>query len=100
MTVPNPCSPSPRARWAYVKIERAAGPGIQGGSAAKQRRAHSASRPDDRDLRRHHTIQVKFRGGPEAYWLLAIPGRQVLVGGHEAIYDALTWLLTPSAVGH
>lgn len=96
MTVANGCSPSTRSRWAYVKIERAAGPGVQG-ERSEHRSASKASSKmsSDRDLRRRQTVQVKFRGGAECWWELTTIGRTIRVAGHEAVHDALTWLLAP-----
>jgi len=73
--------------WRLVKIERAAGPE---GTARRSRSAHD---PVERDWRRRQTLQVKYRGGPEAWWEFTMPGATVRVPGHLCLHDAMSRVL-------
>jgi hypothetical protein len=73
--------------WRKVKIQPAARP--TGKSALGRRQATVAPSFD----RRYRTVQVKYRGGPEAWWELATCGYSVRIPGHICLHDALSFLL-------
>ena len=73
--------------WRLCKIERAAGPG----GPVRQSRSDSSQPP--RDWRRRQTVQVKYRGGAEAWWEFTMPGRTLRLPGHLSLHDAMARLL-------
>lgn len=73
--------------WRLVKIERAAGPE----GSARRRRSTGIAEP--RDWRRRQTLQVKYRGGAEAWWEFSMVGTTVRIPGHICLHDAMARVL-------
>jgi hypothetical protein len=82
--------------WKKVKIEPAARPrSKQPPQAASGSRRAKRPCVDGASLdRRVHTIQVKYRGGPEAHWYIGWVGDSVYLPGHLSLHDALAMVLS------
>lgn len=81
------CSPSTKWEWRLCRV--AAGPAPAGDSRSQS--VHSRSRRS-RDAYLPLTIQVRFRGGSEASWLIQYRGLAKRFPGHLALHDVLAEL--------
>jgi hypothetical protein len=60
------------------------------GEAAADRRPPGGTRSRKRrDKYERFTIEVQFRGGPEANWLVTARGRSWRFPGHQCLHDVL-----------
>lgn len=70
--------------WKLCKI---AGP--RPGKASTRSAAQGSTRRARRDERKPLHIEVAYRGGPEAMWILRARGHEWKLPGHRALHDAL-----------
>lgn len=83
----------PSTTWEFRKVRvRPAPPGqgtqCVGGASPAKLRPRRAEKP--------LSVTVRFRGGPEASWLIEYRGVAWRFPGHVALHDALTFLQGPS----
>lgn len=84
----NTRSPSTRWEWKLVRVKAAPAPA--GDSAPG---AHRSKGLRERDAHIPMTIEVRYRGGPEASWLIGYRGRTKRFPGHLHLHDVL-WTLS------
>jgi len=80
--------------WRKVKIERAAGPDRESAVSGRRRRQGAAALD-----RRVRTVQVKWRGGSEAWFALNDGRGWIHVPGHRCLYDVMLELAGNLAEG-
>lgn len=79
----------PSTKWEYRKVKLSSGTAPAGDSASATSTSRSARR---RDSHKPMTIEIRYRGGPEASWLIAYRGVVRRFAGHQALHDVLSYL--------
>lgn len=88
-----PYTRSPSTKWEWKLCRVQAGPAPAGDSAPQ---GHRSAVRRGRDAHLPLTIQVRYRGGPEASWLITYRGLVRRFPGHLSLHDALATLSAPT----
>lgn len=76
----------PSTTWEYRKVKLA---GPRPGKAQRRSASEGTFRVGRRDERKPLCVEVSYRGGPEAVWVLRSRGHEWRVSGAQALHDVL-----------